>query len=84
MIIIIFVGRHTTHEYHSDSALLLGPWLNLFMKKLDPLMALTINSALMVRFLNKYSKFPVDLRDDERILKEQEENYESGLTKPWA
>lgn len=54
------------------------------MKKLDPLMALNINNALMAKFLNKYAKFPVDLREDERILKEQEANYESGLTKPWA
>lgn len=54
------------------------------MKKLDALTALQINNALTAKFLHKYVKFPEDIKEDEKILKEQEENYESGLTKPWA
>ncbi|XP_060522392.1 platelet-activating factor acetylhydrolase-like isoform X2 [Cylas formicarius] len=81
----IYTIRHTTHESQTDSVLLIGYWLNWFMKKLDPLQALRINNCLILRFLNKTLGYPGDVRDCVDYLKvEEKENVERGLTKPWA
>jgi|GEM_PF-4018187 len=45
--------RHTTHENQSDSVHLIGYWLNLIMKKLNPVTATRLNNALIVRFLRE-------------------------------
>lgn len=76
--------RHTTHEHQSDTALIAGSWLNWFMKKLHPAKALKINNFLIFRFLNKHTGFPSDIKPVEIYLKQESQDYEKGLTKPWA
>ncbi|XP_018572036.1 platelet-activating factor acetylhydrolase-like [Anoplophora glabripennis] len=80
----MYTIKHTTHENQSDTVLVMGYWLNWFMKKLDPLVALRINNALVVEFLNRHVDWPVDIEEDKQYLKEQKNNFEFGLTKPWA
>jgi len=75
---------HTTHESQTDSVLLVGYWLNWFMKKLDPLLALRINNALILKFLNEQITFPVELGDCDTLLEREKHNVEEGLTRPWA
>ncbi|XP_045476465.1 platelet-activating factor acetylhydrolase-like [Harmonia axyridis] len=74
---------HTTHENQSDSVLLIGYWLNWFMKKLDPFMALRINNSLILKFLNVHVGYPSDAAQHEDLINEQSKNIDKGLTKPW-
>lgn len=76
--------RHTTHETQTDSVLLIGYWLNWFMKKLDPLLALKINNSLILRFTKRHINYPKDISDCDSFLGKEKENIEEGLTKPWA
>ncbi|RZC27663.1 platelet-activating factor acetylhydrolase, partial [Asbolus verrucosus] len=76
--------KHTTHENQTDSVLLIGYWLNWFIKKLDPLVALKINSSIILEFLNRYVGSPSSIEDCKQFLEEQRSNIETGLTKPWA
>ncbi|KAF2883062.1 hypothetical protein ILUMI_23108 [Ignelater luminosus] len=74
---------HTTHENQTDSVLVLGYWLNWFMKKLNPYVALQINNGLILRFLKQHTGHDENIDDCEAFLHEQDNNIESGLTKPW-
>lgn len=80
----MYTIKHTTHENQTDTVLLLGYWLNWFMKKLDPIVALKINNALVAEFLNSHTGYPADVKEERQYLEEQKDNVESGLTKPWA
>ncbi|KAJ8923120.1 hypothetical protein NQ315_001673 [Exocentrus adspersus] len=80
----IYTIKHTTHENQTDSVLLIGYWLNWFMKKLDPLAALKINNALIMEFLNHCVGYPANIESDRQYLEQQTDNIEPGLTKPWA
>ncbi|KAJ8936369.1 hypothetical protein NQ314_012388 [Rhamnusium bicolor] len=75
---------HTTHENQSDSVLLIGYWLNWFMRKLNPLVALRINNALILKFVNQYTNYPSNIEVYNNYLEKQKQNIEFGLTKPWA
>ncbi|KAJ3646815.1 hypothetical protein Zmor_024385 [Zophobas morio] len=75
---------HTTHEHQGDTAMLFGSWMNWFMKKLDPLVALKINNCLVLEFLDKYVGSPSDITDCREFLELEKPSYEVGLTKPWA
>lgn len=75
---------HTTHENQTDSVIVSGYWMNWFMKKLDPVVALRINSSLILCFLNKYLNFPIDIKDCRDYLKAHHDLYQEGLTNPWA
>ncbi|XP_044252623.1 platelet-activating factor acetylhydrolase-like [Tribolium madens] len=79
----MFTILHTTHENQTDSALVVGYWLNWFMKKLEPVVALKINNSLILVFLDKLVKCLSDVTDCREFLKEQESNLEQGLTRPW-
>ncbi|XP_076275882.1 platelet-activating factor acetylhydrolase-like [Rhynchophorus ferrugineus] len=81
---IMYTIKHTTHESQTDSVLLIGYWLNWFMKKLNPLQALKINNALILTYLHKEISFPVNVGDCEALLRKEMGNFEEGLTKPWA
>lgn len=78
-----FIFSHTTHENQTDSVLVLGYWLNWFMKKLNPYIALQINNGLILRFLKKHTGHDEKIDDCEAFLHEQDNNIESGLTRPW-
>lgn len=54
------------------------------MKKLDPVVALKINNALIVEFLNHHIGYPKDIEKDKEYLEEQKDVIEFGLTRPWA
>ncbi|CAH0564022.1 unnamed protein product [Brassicogethes aeneus] len=75
---------HTTHEHQTDTPLLIGSWLNWFMKKLNPEVALKINTALVVKFLHEQVEYPENIEEFDKILKDNSRNIEYGLTKPWA
>ncbi|KAH0816648.1 hypothetical protein GEV33_006141 [Tenebrio molitor] len=75
---------HTTHESQTDTVLLVGYWLNWFMKKLEPSVGLKINNSLILEFLENYVGSPCDVADCKQYLEEQRVNLEVGLTKPWA
>lgn len=75
---------HTTHENQCDSVLLIGYWLNWFMKKLEPRSALKINNALIVKFISQHLGYPENVTGFEDFLNEESVNYEKGLTKPWV
>ncbi|XP_044758121.1 platelet-activating factor acetylhydrolase-like [Coccinella septempunctata] len=75
---------HTTHENQSDSVLLIGYWLNWFMKKLNPYMALRINNSLILKFLSIHVGHPSEATEHEDLINEQSRNIEKGLTKPWV
>ncbi|KAK9888149.1 hypothetical protein WA026_000418 [Henosepilachna vigintioctopunctata] len=74
---------HTTHETQSDTVLLIGYWLNWFMKKLDPQTGLRINNSLILRFTNTHIGYPENITEEEDLIKKEEKNIEKGLTKPW-
>lgn len=76
--------RHTTHENQSDSVLLIGYWLNWFMRKLNPYMALRINNSLILKFLNVHVGYPTEATEHEDLINEQSRNIDKGLTKPWV
>lgn len=78
------IFRHTTHENQTDSVLLIGYWLNWFMRKLDPLLALKINNSLILSFLKKHMAIQVDISDCLNLLEKEKDYVEVGLTKPWA
>ncbi|KAL3272682.1 hypothetical protein HHI36_014146 [Cryptolaemus montrouzieri] len=75
---------HTTHENQTDSVILAGSWLNWFMKKLDPQMALRINNSLIMKFTSTHIGYPEDVTEHEDLINEQSRNIEKGLTKPWV
>lgn len=75
---------HTTHENQCDSVCVMGYWLNWFMKKLNPVLALRINNALMVRFLAKQTAATEDIKNSDKVLADEKLNFAIGLTKPWA
>lgn len=62
----------------------MGHWLNLFMKKLQPVTALTINNALMLKFLKKHMKHDENIDNMISVLESEDINIASGLTKPWS
>lgn len=78
------VFSHTTHENQCDSVCVMGYWLNWFMKKLNPVLALRINNALMVRFLAKQTAATEDIKNSDKVLVDEKLNFAIGLTKPWA
>lgn len=80
----MYTIRHTTHENQTDSPLILGYWLNWFMKKLDPNVAIIINNALILRYLHNLIKFPFEVNYVDELLEKHKDNIEFGLTKPWA
>lgn len=80
----MYTIKHTTHENQTDSPLIVGYWLNWFMKKLNPEIALNINNALILTFLHEYIKEPVNINELQEYLHKQRQNYAFGLTKPWA
>ncbi|KAJ8986162.1 hypothetical protein NQ317_005636 [Molorchus minor] len=75
---------HTTHENQTDSVLLIGYWLNWFMRKIDPQVALKINNALILEFLSAHISYPSDVDWHRKYLVQQKHNIECGLTRPWA
>ncbi|KAF5287482.1 hypothetical protein FQA39_LY04110 [Lamprigera yunnana] len=74
----------TTHEAHCDAGVFMGYWLNLFMKKLEPYLALKLNNALILRFLKRYTSHTENIEDLEKCLEDQAAEVLHGLTKPWA
>lgn len=80
----MYTIKHTTHENQTDSPLIVGYWLNWFMKKLDPEVATNINNALILTFLHKYINHPPQIDALLNYLHVQNDNVEFGLTKPWA
>jgi len=80
----MFTILHTTHESQTDTVVVLGYWLNWFMKKINPCVALRINNALMLQFLKKHTGHGESIEDCELYLQEEHGNIVSGLTKPWA
>lgn len=76
--------RHTTHENQGDPIFWVGSWLNMFMKKLDPLTALLINNSLILKFLQETTGHDTDIEDCLTLLQKESANFTSGLTKPWA
>lgn len=54
------------------------------MTKIDPLVALKINNALILRFLGEKLKIDASIEDSQKYLEEQKGKFEVGLTKPWA
>lgn len=80
----MYTIRQTTHEHQTDSPLIVGCWLNLFMKKLDPIEAININNALIIKFLNEYIGLPKNIENYEEILKRSSRHFEEGLTKAWC
>ncbi|CAG9830687.1 unnamed protein product [Diabrotica balteata] len=79
----MYTIRQTTHENQTDSVLVAGYWLNLFMKKLDPHEALKINNALIFMFLNEHVGVPRNVETFNKYLEVKSDLYEKGLTKPW-
>ncbi|KAL1494972.1 hypothetical protein ABEB36_010471 [Hypothenemus hampei] len=80
----MFTIKHTTHENQTDTVLLVGYWLNWFMKKINPLKALKINNSLILKFFKDHLKYPENISDCLEILNKEVDNIELGLTKPWA
>lgn len=80
----MYTIKHTTHETQTDSPLIVGYWLNWFMKKLDPETAININNALILAFLYDCYKYPTDSNKLQTYLDKHKDNIEFGLTKPWA
>lgn len=80
----MYTMKHTTHENQTDSPLIVGNWLNWFMKKLKPEVAININNALIFTFLYEYINYPLQIDALENYLDKQKDNIEFGLTKPWA
>ncbi|XP_031353708.1 platelet-activating factor acetylhydrolase-like isoform X2 [Photinus pyralis] len=74
----------TTHETHTDSVHVMGYWLNWFMKKLHPKIAIDINNGLMLRFLKHYTSHDENIEDMEKCLEVERANIVPGLTRPWA
>lgn len=71
--------KHTTHENQSDTVHVIGYWLNIFMRKIDPKVATQINNKLILRFLDKHVGFkdPIDV---ESYLNSQVENIVKGIS----
>ncbi|XP_065155391.1 platelet-activating factor acetylhydrolase-like isoform X2 [Atheta coriaria] len=80
----MFTINKSTHENQTDSVLIAGYWLNWFMKKIDPKLALKINNALMLKHLNLYTGGEEATTDIEKFLSENEQHFTAGLTLPWA
>ncbi|EEB14848.1 Platelet-activating factor acetylhydrolase precursor, putative [Pediculus humanus corporis] len=57
--------KHTTHENQSDTAHIIGYWLNIFMRKIKKVLATRINNGLILRFLNKHVVFHYAARGDQ-------------------
>ncbi|KAK5641380.1 hypothetical protein RI129_009927 [Pyrocoelia pectoralis] len=74
----------TTHESQTDSVHIIGYWLNWFMKKLQPKVAIDINNALMLRFLKQHAGHVDNIEDMEKCLEVERTNVIAGLTRPWA
>lgn len=74
-----FTIKHTTHENQSDTVHVIGYWLNIFMRKLDPEVATQINNHLILRFLDKQVGFP-NVVETESYLSEQEENIVQDIS----
>lgn len=80
----MYTIKHTTHENQTDSPLIIGNWLNWFMKKLDPDNAVAINNYLILTFLHEYIKYPSNIIELREYLDKQKHNIAFGLTKPWV
>lgn len=80
----MFTIRGTTHESQTDSVFVVGRWLNWFMKKLDAELALRINSALVLRFLQERTGHNVNTNQHNELLRQNAQHFYSGLTQPWA
>lgn len=80
----MYTIKHTTHESQTDSPLIVGYWLNWFMKKLDPEIAININNSLICTFLYEFVNYPPQIKEAQDLLDKQKDNIEFGLTKPWA
>lgn len=59
-----FTIRNTTHENQSDTPHLLGYWLNISLKKIDPVIATRINNHLILNFLQRHIRQTVDSGSD--------------------
>ena len=60
--------KHTTHENQSDTAHIIGYWLNIFMRKIKKVLATRINNGLILRFLNKHVGLNVSLDEIDKFL----------------
>lgn len=80
----IYTLMSTTHENQTDTVLVFGYWLNWFMRKLDPHLALKLNNALILRFLKQHTHDPGNIDDVEMFLDAEKVNVVAGLPKPWA
>lgn len=80
----MYTIKHTTHESQTDSVFVVGYWLNWFMKKLKPELAIRINCSIMLTFLKEQLGYPNDIHKVERCLLNESDNFYMGLTKPWA
>lgn len=80
----MYTIKHTTHENQTDSPFIVGYWLNWFMKKLNPEVAININNALILTFLYDFINYPPQKDVLQNYLEKQQENIVCGLTKPWA
>ncbi|XP_075209992.1 platelet-activating factor acetylhydrolase-like [Lycorma delicatula] len=69
----LFTIKSTTHETQTDTAMVLGHWLDFFMKKLDPRIGAKINSFLILQFLHKSVGLPDDISQIEEYLSQQSE-----------
>ncbi|CAG9865266.1 unnamed protein product [Phyllotreta striolata] len=79
----MYTINDTTHENQTDSVFVSRYWLDLFVKKADPHLAMEINNALILKFLHRYSNTPVETERFDRFLKENSTYFKEGLTKPW-
>lgn len=75
----VFTIKHTTHENQSDTVHVIGYWLNIFMRKIDPKVATEINHHLILRYLNKHVGFKHAIYSYE-YLETQKDNIVKGLS----
>lgn len=72
--IVVYTMRGTTHESHTDTAVIYGYWLNKFMKKTSARTALRIQNNLILDFLRKNIDIDIDENATDGYLKEQSHN----------
>nr|XP_018898039.1 PREDICTED: platelet-activating factor acetylhydrolase-like isoform X2 [Bemisia tabaci] len=77
----VFTVKNTTHESQTDTPLVWGYWLDLFMKKLSPELALRIQNHLALVFLHQQlGPDPInDVGSSERFLSEHKNVLVEGL-----
>lgn len=82
----LFTIKGTTHETQTDTPIVLGHWLNFFMKKLDPKVGAKINTFLILQFLERHIGLLENRSQVEGYLDQQSEHVVSDMilytTKP--